>query len=69
MSDIIKPEVVEAKEKQKARDRQHERRRLAHDYLVAALSYPSQGEHHKDAVLRALLLADELIRQTDPEKP
>lgn len=72
MSDIIiiKPEVVQEAEKRKVRDRQLERRRLAHDYLKVTLSLPESDykwEGRKIEVESALALADELLKQTEAE--
>lgn len=67
---IIKPEVVQEAEKRKARDRQLERRRLAHDYLKVTLSLPPSEYDwggRKIEVESALALADELLKQTEIE--
>ena len=71
MSDIIiKPEVVEAKEKQKARDKQHERRRIALEMGKARMTAAGhQGITHTAFWKEMLGYADALIDLTDPEKP
>lgn len=72
MTTIIRPEIVEEREKSEHNALQAERRRLAHDYLRAALmTVPlsfDTNEFCEHQVAGCLMLADMLIKQTEYKK-
>ena len=72
MTTIIRPEVVEEREKQEHNALQAERRRLAHDYLVSTLNANPNSfdliEHCANQVEGCLALADMLIAATECKK-
>jgi hypothetical protein len=64
---IIKPEVVEAREKQKNRELQHERRQLAYGLMCAALSAGRIPNTPTSFASEHLGFADALIEKTSVE--